>query len=116
MVEKGMMGEIYWMGWKQKTGQVQAGKALQDTQEEEKKQPPTQAKSSAQANAPPVKQPRVVLPPKPLSVLNPEGKWTPKFCQPVSFGKLREKLSDKFPNLEELHRLKGPPKLTEIKY
>ena len=110
MVEKGMMGEIYWMGWKQKPGQVQSSKPLPDTQEEEKKQPP------AQAYVPPVPKAAVVLPPKPLSVLNPQKKWTPKFCQPISFGKQREKLAGKFPNLEELHRLKKPPKLTAIQY
>ena len=48
--------------------------------------------------------------------MNSQGKWTPQFCQPISFGDTGVDLKHKFPNLEELHKLKKPPKLVKIVY
>lgn len=95
MVEKSIMGKSYWLPWGEPAGQEDGQeekkeetkaapvKAIPDTIEEEKKQPPKPIKNlfggMIKAFQPQfVSQVKNIPPPKPLTVLNDSGKWTPE--------------------------------------
>ena len=67
MVEKSMMGDMYWIGWNQSAAQ-KAKVQVPDTIEEEKKELPKASSQAVLAYVPP--KPKQVVQPKPRSILN----------------------------------------------
>ena len=103
--EKTIMGKDWWLPWHVEKDPNAAAEQLM---EEETKEEIVPTNKPVQAYVPPSK--------PAVTILTPSGKWAPQLCKPIMFGNGSFPLIGKFPNLEELFKLKKPPKLTQIKY